>query len=443
MSASTIGGLPQTEAVTTPFPDMEGSWYRYQEAVAYLQEKEVIGGYDDGTFRPKDPVNRAEFLKIVFKGRGGNEPVGRRCFSDVNPRAWYAPFVCAAERRGIVNGYPDGTFKPDQPVNAAEAMKMIMLAYGKEINERPGEQWYETYASALDRLDILPRDAFLPWEDINRERAADLITRFVRHEEDRVIPNLSAGCGKVESTAPSTVTVYGVERSFLLTVPTSRTSSDPKPLIIAFHGRTNSNEQIRAYYGLDRNASGYFIAYPAALKRDSGSFSWTDPNDKAGKLRDVALFDEIVKRLANDYCIDMDRIFVVGHSLGAWMANSVACIRGDVIRASATVGGDSVLTDCSGPAAALLMHNPNDNLASFSSAKKALDLRIKENACARETIATEPSSLKCVKHRDCDGGNTVVWCPHEINEDRRGSYYPHLWPDEMAQTIVTFFAGLE
>jgi polyhydroxybutyrate depolymerase len=70
----------------------------------------------------------------------------------------------------------------------------------------------------------------------------------------------------------------------------------------------------------------------------------------------------------------MDRITVVGHSLGAWMANTIACVRGDVVMASATVAGDSVNTTCTGPAAAMIIHNPKDNLAPFSGAAKDSDL---------------------------------------------------------------------
>ncbi len=439
-----VHALP-TSAMVPPFPDMADSWYRYQESVSYLRQHDVISGYDDGTFQPHAPVNRAEFLKIVFKGRGGNEPVesGRRCFSDVNPRQWYAPFVCAAKRRGIVSGYPDGTFQPEQNVNTAEALKIVLLAYGREIPESTGSQWYEAYASILDEEDILPRHSYLPWEDLSRQRAADLIARFVRHDEERVLANLSPGCGKAPDSTPTTVTVNGIEREFLLTIPSDYVSHDPSPLIVAFHGRTNDNAMVRSYFGLDRAAQKYFIAYPAALRKDNGTFSWSDPNDTGSKLRDVAFFDALVQKIGNDYCIDMDRIYVVGHSLGAWMANSIACIRGDVIRASATVGGDSMLTDCAGPTAALIIHNPEDTLAPFHGAELVRDLRIKENACGQQKNVSQPESLRCEIYEGCDGGNPVIFCPHTQDRDFKGNYYPHVWPEETGEDIVKFFEGLE
>lgn len=430
-----------TGAFSPPFPDMERSWYRYGEAAILLRERGVLQGDPDGNFRPRDPVNRAEFLKIVFLARGGHEPVSGSCFPDVPADAWFAPYVCAAARRNIVKGYPDDTFRPEQPVNAAEAVKMILLAYGQDITERNGEDWYEPYAAALDRDDVFPRHSYIPWEHLTRERAADLIVRVVRHEDDRVVPNLSPGCGKAPADAPASVTVNGMERAFILSTPRRYVSRDPSPLIVAFHGRTNSNEKVASYYGLDREADDYFIAYPAALQHDTGTYHWSSPGDKIGSLRDVAFFDAIVETLADAYCIDMDRIYVVGHSLGAWMANSVACARGGVVRASATVGGDSMIAPCTGPSAAFMMHNPNDTLASFYSSEMARDQRLHTNACAEESKETTPADFRCIKYR-CDGGNDVVWCPHEINEDRFGSFYPHQWPQGTAEAIVDFFESL-
>jgi len=260
--------FPDTSAaISAPFPDMEHSWFVYKKAVTYLKIKDIISGYPDGTFKPKALINRAEFLKIVFKGEnpiGVSEP----CFTDVDPA-----------------------------------------------------------------------HSSIPWENLTRERAADLLWRLMRFKEERAIPRLSEGCGKAEPAPPSSVMVNGIERHFLLTTPKGYVSHDPVPLIVAFHGRTNSNEQVRSYYRLDREITDAFIVYPAALSNGNGTFSWSDGTNKPSEFRDIAFFDAIVERLSKEYCIDMERIFVVGHSLGAWFSNSLACVRGDVIRASATGDG--------------------------------------------------------------------------------------------------------
>ena len=436
-----VSSLAPAYAATPPFPDMTGSWYKYQEAVAYLTERGIIGGYPDGSFKPNDPINRAEFLKLVFKGHNTVSP-DRRCFSDVPVDAWYAPYVCTAKRRGIVNGYPNGTYQAERTINVAEAIKIALGAYGREIEDGSGDDWFRPYVNYLDREEILPSHSYIPWDTLTRERAADLIWRLVRFDDEQILARYSAGCGKGKPAAPSSVMVDGIERSFLLNLPSHYVVHDPAPLIVAFHGRTNSNEQVRSYYRLDREISQAFIVYPAALSNGNGSFSWSDPGDRPEELRDIAFFDAIVKKLAGIYCIDLDRIFVVGHSLGAWFANSVACVRGDVVRASATVGGSSVITDCAGPAAALIAHNPNDRLSPFSGSEINRQQRVEENSCTW-SIEASYGELNCSKHLSCQGGNDVVWCPHTHDEDYRGEYYPHNWPPNTERVIHDFFEKMK
>jgi polyhydroxybutyrate depolymerase len=422
---------------------MEQSWFRYSESVAFLRDRNVLQGYPDGTFKPDQTINRAEFLKIVLKGKGGSTPIDQGCFSDVAAGEWYAPFVCAAARRDIVNGYPDGTFKPSQPVNTAEAIKIVLGAYERHVEEPLGEFWYAPYIQELNDKGILPDHSYIPGDELTRERAADLIARMLRYEEERITLRRSSGCGKPFSQILGPLIVNGVERSYLLTVPDNYNASEPSPLIVAFHGRTNSNDEVRSYFGLDRAADEFFIAYPAALPNGNSSFSWTSQGSPWDRPSDIDFFDGIVETLAEHYCIDMDRIFVAGHSLGAWMANSVACIRGDVVRASGTVGGDSVFTDCVGPAAALIIHNPHDRLSPFSGAERLRDMRLQENACSGEPEPIEPVSLKCAAYSSCSAGNVVYWCPHEQDIDWSGAYYPHNWPKETAETITAFFRSME
>ncbi len=440
-----IGTTENAIATAQPFADMQHSWYRYREAAQYLQAKDILQGYDDGTFRPKETINRAELLKIVFKGRSDVTPVSRRCFSDVSPDEWYAPYVCAAKNRGIVKGYQNGTFKPAEPVNFAEAIKIVLNAYGHEVTESQGSEWYLPYVEELERLEILSKHSYVPWTPLNRERAADLLWRMLRYEDERFIARLSPGCTKAPPVLPPvTLSVGGRDRDFLLTIPKNYKAHDPAPLIVAFHGRTNSNAQVRSYMRLDREIGDSIIAYPAAIKNDNGSYSWANPGDKPQEIRDIAFFDAIVEKLAETYCIDLDRISTVGHSLGAWMANTVACVRGGAVMASATVGGDSVITKCAGPAAALIAHNPKDTLAAFSGAERVRKLRLETNACAWETENTGPATLNCVRHANCAGGNDILWCPHTIDTDEHdGTFYPHTWPRATAAAIGDFFASIE
>lgn len=395
-----------------PFPDMEDAWWGYIDAVEGLQERDIISGYPDGTFKPHEPINRAELLKIVFKGRTVTA-ADRRCFSDINPDEWYAPYVCTAKRRGIIDGYPDGTYKPARTVNFAEAIKIILGAYGRDIEDGEGEQWYKPYVDSLNDADILPTHSYIPWEDLTRIRAADMLWRILRYDEEGIVPRFSEGCGRAN---PQTAT------SFLLTVPPDYVIHDPVPLLVAFHGRTNSASQVRSYYGFDREMTDAIIAYPEGEQS-------------------VALFDAIVEELATNYCIDLNRVFVAGHSLGGWMANTVACERGDVVRASASVGSSAVTGECAGPAAGIIIHNPDDRLAPFSGSVRVREQRVAKNGCNWDTVDVPPAMLQCLSHASC-AENPIHFCPHENDLSHDGDYYPHNWPRSAGSAIAKFFGRL-
>ena len=120
-------------AATSELPDIEG--YEFEAEVRRLASLGVIAGYPDGTFRPEDPVTRAEFAKMIVVMLGlenaANLMKGQAVsFSDVPATHWASGYINVAEMKGVVNGYPDGTFKPEGSITYAEALKMILTAMG-------------------------------------------------------------------------------------------------------------------------------------------------------------------------------------------------------------------------------------------------------------------------------------------------------------------------
>ncbi len=120
-------------AATSELPDIEG--YEFEEEVRRLASLGVIAGYPDGTFRPEEPVKRAEFAKMIVVMLGlenaANLMKGQAVsFSDVPATHWASGYINVAEMKGVVNGYPDGTFKPEGNITYAEALKMILTAMG-------------------------------------------------------------------------------------------------------------------------------------------------------------------------------------------------------------------------------------------------------------------------------------------------------------------------
>lgn len=132
---------------------------------------------------------------------------------------------------------------------------------------------------------------------------------------------LSLGCdAPTFSPLPDRLLVDGRERTLLVTAP--RAAATPHDIVIAFHGRTNDAARARDYFGLDDALPQAVIVYPRALPAGPGSFAWSDPGDGVDAQRDVALVEAIVTAVGAARCVDLDRVFVVGHSLGAYFANS-------------------------------------------------------------------------------------------------------------------------
>jgi len=115
-----------------------------EPAIQYLYSHGIISGYPDGTFKPDNTVNRAELLKILVGGKGITPAADQNnnCFPDVKAE-WFAPFVCYAKTQGWVDGYPDGTFKPSQEVNKVEALKMLVNSQGYEVQQAISEQLFD------------------------------------------------------------------------------------------------------------------------------------------------------------------------------------------------------------------------------------------------------------------------------------------------------------
>ena len=255
----------------------------------------------------------------------------------------------------------------------------------------------------------------------------------------------SAGCNVAPpATPPERLTVDGLKRNIITAIPASYTAETPHALVIAFHGRTNSNAQARGYFFLEDAIKNTLFVYPSGL-RSGDSFTWSNTGDSADTLRDYALFDEIVRVMAATYCLDANRIFVTGHSLGAWFANSLACARGDVIRGVATLAGGISASPCRGSAAAMILHNPEDNLVPISQGEAARETFLEVNGASHQSVPmpSEPlKSFRCQWHSDNGNVNPVVWCPHNFSTRWDGSYYPHVWPESMGQAVAYFFGVL-
>jgi hypothetical protein len=160
------------------------------KAVNNLAEKKIINGYEDGTFKPDNEINRAELVKIVVaEAQPANLDSYNNCFKDVKTQ-WYAPYICYAKTENWVLGYEDNSFKPEKSISQAEAMKIIFeilfdvklfdnwklkttLPADVDLNE-----WYGKYFIFAANLNLV--DDFYPLKNITRKEIAETIYRSLK-----------------------------------------------------------------------------------------------------------------------------------------------------------------------------------------------------------------------------------------------------------------------
>ena len=133
---------------TNDYNDVEpDDWFN--NAVSTLTNMGIISGDPDGAFRPNDPITRAELTKVAvgFFDVTGDYEDGT--FSDVDADSWYADFIDAAFDLGLVEGYPDGTIRPQAYITRAEAATMVNRTLGR----------------APDTDHLLPEDEMRVWPD--------------------------------------------------------------------------------------------------------------------------------------------------------------------------------------------------------------------------------------------------------------------------------------
>jgi len=135
-----------------PFLDV-APYHPYFKAINWMANEGYIQGYADNTFRPESPVSRAELVKMIAEATGKIQTPQNLSsyFRDVTPYDWFFNYVANASFRKWVQGYPDGTFRPNQEITRAEAIKIAMVAHDMLPFMFEGEHPY---------ADIHPNDWF-------------------------------------------------------------------------------------------------------------------------------------------------------------------------------------------------------------------------------------------------------------------------------------------
>ncbi|MGB9834483.1 MAG: S-layer homology domain-containing protein, partial [bacterium] len=188
--ASTVSGGTVIENVA------KGKVSGYQDSlsptvyvtVGQVQHSAFIQGYPDGTFRPEKPITRAEIAAILTRIMGLNpQTAPNPNFADVQSTHWAFGYISAVVNAGIMQGYPDRTFRPDQSITRAELATVMVRARGlfPLIVAPPtfpdiAGHWAAGYIEAAQRAMFItgyPSGDFRPDQSITRAETVTLIDR--------------------------------------------------------------------------------------------------------------------------------------------------------------------------------------------------------------------------------------------------------------------------
>ncbi|WP_456277583.1 S-layer homology domain-containing protein [Bacillus sp. AK128] len=169
------------------FADVKPNDYFYN-AITSLTSRNIIKGYEDGTYRPYESVTRAQAAKIVALSLGlDTTNVKNPGFKDANLTDWYYGPVAALVNAGIMSGYGD-QFKPNEPLTRAQMAKIISLGYKLEQGELSNNpfkdvkstDWFAQYLPGLISSEITTGktpDTFAPNLEVTRGQIAAFVYR--------------------------------------------------------------------------------------------------------------------------------------------------------------------------------------------------------------------------------------------------------------------------
>lgn len=126
--------LSRSEAIAqsnTIFPDTQGYWG--QPFIAALAERDIVTGYEDNTYRPRQAVDRDEFASILhnaFSQQSERQLSRGSVYNDVPEGYWAAPAIHEAYEMGFMQGYPGGEFRPNQPISKVE----VLVSLSRNLN---------------------------------------------------------------------------------------------------------------------------------------------------------------------------------------------------------------------------------------------------------------------------------------------------------------------
>lgn len=229
----------------------------------------------------------------------------------------------------------------------------------------------------------------------------------------------SPGCGKAATITNGqyTMTVNGKTRNYFVNIPSNYDQNNPYRIIYEWHPLFSSAQKIVDGEG---QANGVLPYYGLkALSNDSTIFVVPDGLNEGWANQggeDVTFFDQLVKTVESDLCVNDRLRFSTGFSYGGAMSFTLACARPDMIRAVAVISG-ALLSGCSGgttPVAYYGQHGTVDAVLNVSQGRQIRDKFVGLNGCDKPSAEPQPDGGKSVKteYTGCKSDKPVTWVIH-------------------------------
>ncbi len=176
---------PAPSATASPqpsaFTDTVGHWAA--EPIGKLVKMNLLSGFPDGSFQPDKQMSRAEFAAVMFKLLGQQPVDAASVFTDVSPNAWYSKYINGIYSLGLVSGFPDGAFRPNQEMTREEAFVILYRGLKDRLEAVTGEAGSgfsdtgSVSAWAKDAIDALTKKGVISGYSDGTLRPKDKITR--------------------------------------------------------------------------------------------------------------------------------------------------------------------------------------------------------------------------------------------------------------------------
>ena len=287
------------------FSDIQNHWA--EQCIIQLAQLSLLKGYADGKFRPEAPLTRAEFACLMANAFGNSPEVQKAVtFKDVPKNNWAWQFIQTVSKKRFFSGYPDGTFRPEQPILRVDAITVIASALNLPTPKSPEI----TLKDAFDDVAEIPNYAKKVMAAAT-QRA--LVVNYPNVRKLR--PNQSTTRGEVATLLCRALRLYTLPTEYIAVSIAGTTT--PRPIF------DRTPEIIESYFGIPISGltNGSITYASTAIKRFCSphtkniNFSVYFENSKARRISFDPVWDE-----DNSSEVDIKKVFeyVFGYPPPIW-----------------------------------------------------------------------------------------------------------------------------